>query len=144
LRLPDTQEVVFGFGHENIVATHVTTLEFTKDPHVSKRGDCIVAVRANKSVADLSPEFKTNVRKPQAKLMILIEAGGIVEQVQAYGSEKLMLSHPSDAVVRRSDYVSSRTMAVRADKAAIDLSRALVDRLRNPKQRVKITLTVSF
>jgi hypothetical protein len=44
--------------------------------------------------------------------------------------------------VRKSDYICGRTLAIRADKAAKDLSRKLVEELRNPSQRVRITLTV--
>jgi hypothetical protein len=144
LHLTETKEVVFGHGHENIRATHRTTLEFTKDEHLSKKGDCIIAVATDKALADLSREFKENLRKPNAKLIILIEAGGIAEQVQALGSQQLILSHPTDAVIRKSDYICSRTLAVRADKAAKDLSRELVEKLKSLKQKVKITLMVRF
>jgi hypothetical protein len=144
LHLTETEEVVFGYGHKNIRATHRTTLEFTKDKHLSKKGDCIIAVAADKALADLSPQFEENLRKPNAKLTILIEAGGIAEQVHACGSQQLILSHPTEAVIRKSDYVCSRTLAVRADKAANDLSRELVEKLKNPKQKVKITLLIRF
>ena len=144
MHLTETKEVVFGYGHENIRATHRTTLEFTKDKHLSKKGDCIIAVAADKALADLSREFKENLRKPNAKLTILIEAGDIAEQVQACGSQQLILSHPTDAVIRKSNYFCSRTLAVRADKSANDLSRELVEKLKNPKQKVKITLMVRF
>ena len=144
MRLTEIEEVVFGYGHENILSTHKATLEFTKDKHLSKKGDCIIAVAADKALADLSPEFKAGLRKPNAKLTILIEAGGISAQVQAYGVEQLSLAHPTDAVVRKSSYVCSRTLAVRADKAAIDLPRELVQKLKNPEQKVKITLNVRF
>ncbi|MDX1814121.1 MAG: DUF371 domain-containing protein, partial [Candidatus Bathyarchaeia archaeon] len=43
---------------------------------------------------------------------------------------------------RKSDYVCSRTLAIHADKAAQDLSRGLVEKLKNPKQKMKITLEV--
>ena len=36
---------------------------FTKDIHVSKNGDCIVAMAADKSVADLSAQFKEELRQ---------------------------------------------------------------------------------
>jgi hypothetical protein len=77
-------------------------------------------------------------------LTILIEAGGVTERVNAHGSPRLILTHPTDLVVRKSDYVCSRTLAVRADKAAKHLSRELVEKLKNPKEKAKITLTVSF
>ena len=136
----EVKEVIFGYGHENIQATHKTTLEFTKAPHLSKKGDCIVTVAADKALIDLSAEFKEKLRKPHAKLVILIEAGKIIEQVNARGSPRLILTHPTDIVVRKSGYVCSRTLAVHADKAAQDLSKALVEKLKNPEQKVKITL----
>jgi hypothetical protein len=138
----ETQEVIFGYGHENMQATHKTTLEFTKDPHLTKKGDCIVTVAADKALADLRANFKEKLRKPHAKLTITIEADGIIEQVNAEGSPHLILTHPIDMVVRKSDYICSRTLAVHADKAACDLSREVVEKLNKPEQKVKITLAV--
>ena len=138
----EVQEVIFGYGHENIKATHKTTFEFTKDTHLSKKGDCIVAVAADKALADLTAEFRENLRKPHAKLTITIEADGITDQVNALGFPQLVLAHLTDIVVRKSDYVCSRTLAVHADKAAQDISRGLVEKLKNPEQKVKITLVV--
>ena len=123
-------------------ATHKTTLEFTKDTHLTKKGDCIVTVAADKALADLNADFKEKLRKTDAKLTITIEADGISERVNAEGSPQLILTHPTDIVVRKSDYVCSRTLAVHADKAACDLSRDLVEKLRDPEQKVKITVVV--
>jgi hypothetical protein len=136
------REAVFGYGHENIQATHRTTLEFTKDPHLTKKGDCIVTVAADKALADLSAEFRENLRKRHAKLSVLIEVDGVTEQVNAYGSPRLSLTHPIDMVIRKSDYACNRTLAIHADKAAQDLPREFVEKLKNPKQKVKITLEV--
>ena len=140
MRTSEIKEVIFGYGHENIQATHKTTLEFTKDTHLSKKGDCIIAVATDKALADLSAEFKEKLRKTHTKLTILIEANGIIEKVNAQGSQQLILTHPTDMVIRKTDYVCNRTLAVHADKAAQDLSRNLVEKLKNPKQKVKITL----
>ncbi len=136
----EKREAIVGYGHKNVQATHKTTLEFTKDKHLSKKGDCIVAVAADKALADLSAEFKENLRKPHAKLIILIEADGVIDQVNADGSPQLILSHPTDMVIRKTDYICNRTLAVHADKAAQDLSKALVEKLKTPQQKVKITL----
>jgi hypothetical protein len=136
-------EAIIACGHENIQATHKTTFEITKESKLSTKGNCIIAVSANKALADLSHEFKENLRKKNAKLAILIETGEIAEVVHASGSPQLTLTHPANMVVRKSDYTCSRTLAVQADKAACDLSRKLVAKLRNPKQTVKITLTVN-
>ena len=137
------KDEVFANGHKNIAATHLTTLEITKEIHLSRRGDCIIAVAADKSLADLSEEFKESVRKSSAKLTLIIEANGITAQINAYGSSKLTLTHPSDMVVRKSSYIDDRTLAINADKAAAGLPRKLVEKLRNPKQKVRIILKVT-
>ena len=135
-------ETIFAYGHRNIQVTHKSTLEITKEKQLSKKGDCIIAVSADKAIADLSPEFKESLRKKNTKMNMLIEAGGIVEVVNAFGSRRLVLEHLKDIVVRKSGHVCSRTLAIEADKAAWDLSRKLVERLRDPKHEVRITLTV--
>lgn len=135
-------EVIKAFGHENIRATHRTTLEITKEKVLSVRGDCIIAVSANKGFSEFKPEFKELLRKDGARVALLIDAGGIVERVYASGCSKLVLAHPTDLVVRKSDYICGRTLAIRADKAACDLSRELVAALQNPSQEVKITIIV--
>jgi hypothetical protein len=109
---------------------------------VSRSGDCIVAVSADKVMPSLSARFKEKLLKENAKLTILIEAGGVAETVTAYGNERLVLTHPTEIVVRKSNYICSRTLAVKADKASADLSRDLVDKLKIPGQIVKITLRV--
>lgn len=137
----EIKEVILAFGHKNIQATHPTTLEITKEETLTKRGDCIIAVSADKALADLNVDFKDYLRKENARISLLIEAGKIADVVNAFGSPKLILAHPTDMVVRKSNYICSRTLAIQADKAAIDLPRKLVEKLKNPEQKVKITLT---
>ena len=136
-------EIISAYGHRNIKATHKSTLEITKEAKLSKRGDCIIAVSADNTIASLSPEFKENLCKENSEMLMLIEAGEVAESVNAIGSPRLILKHSTDIVVRKSNYICSRTLAIQADKAASDLSRKLVKMLRNPKQTVKITLTVT-
>jgi uncharacterized protein len=135
-------EVIHAWGHPNIQATHPTTIMFTKERMVTQRGDCIVAVAADKSVADLSPEFKRALKQPNAKLTIELEVDDMKGQIIAYGSPDLTLSHPNDLVIRKSEFGSDRTLAVKADKSSGELSRAVVEKLKNPKQQVIMTLTV--
>ena len=135
-------EVIHAFGHPNIRASHPTTIMFTKENHVTKKGDCIVAVAADKSVADLSAEFKDALRQPNAKLIIEIEVDGLKGQINASGSPELALNHPNDLVIRKSAFISDRTLAVKADKSSGDLSKVVVEKLKNPKQKVTLTLMV--
>ena len=135
-------EVIIARGHENVQSTHKTTFEITKETTLTKRGDCVIAVGATKSAADLNPRFKEAAKKKSARITIKIEAGEVKEVVKARGSPQLSFTHPTDLVVRKSGYVCGRTVAVRADKAASDLSRKLVEKMRDPHQIIKMTLTV--
>ena len=137
------EEIILAKGHGNILATHPTTLELTKSNHLSTRGDCIIAVSADKAALDLSAEFKEKLCRESAQLVILIESGRMVEMINAYGNANLTLVDPKEIVVRKSSYVSGRTLAVRADKAAADLSRNLVRNLKDPAHEVRITLIVN-
>jgi hypothetical protein len=143
LSAKQTRENIVALGHENIQAIHPSTLMFTKEKHLSKTGDCIVGIAADKAVADLSQAFKETLRKPNAKLTIIIEAGGLTEKINASGSPKLILTHPTDIVIRKSDYISDRTLAIHADKSSNELPRELVEKLKNPKQKVNITLILN-
>jgi hypothetical protein len=137
-------EIIFAYGHKNIQASHKSTLEITKETQLSKKGDCIVAVSANKALGDLNLDFKKNMCKENAKITILIEAGETKDMVHAFGSPRLILTHPTDMVIRKSNYICNRTLAIQSDKAACDLSRKLVEKFKNPEQKVKITLTVEI
>ncbi len=137
-------EEVIAFGHNLIKSTHKTTFEITKDEHLTERGDCIIAVKANKSARDLSREFKEAAKKPNSEITIIVEVEGDVEIVKAFGSPYLMFAHPAEMVVRKSNYVCGRTIAIKATKAACDLSREIVRKLQNPEQKVKITLISMF
>ncbi len=142
MNIKQTTDTFWALGHSNIHAVHPTTLMFTKDIHVSLKGDCIVAMSADKSVADLSAQFKDELRKPNAKLTVIIEVGDFREEIKAIGSPKLCLCHHTDIVIRKSNYICSRTLGICANKSSNDLPRELVEKLQDPKQKVKITLLV--
>ena len=134
--------IILARGHEHIQATHKTTFEITKETALTKLGDCIIAVEATKGAADLPLEFKKAARKKNAQIIITIEAGELTEVVRSRGSPRLLFTHPKDLVIRKSSYVCGRTLAIRADKAAGELSSKFVEKIKDPNQRIKITLAV--
>jgi len=134
-------EKIRAYGHENVRATHETTFEITKEKSLTERGDCIIAVGATKGAKDLDPNFREAAKKKGAQITITVEASGVKEVVKARGTPRLLLTHSTDLVVRKSDYVCGRTVAIEANKAASDFSRDLVEKLKNPRQKVTITFT---
>jgi hypothetical protein len=135
--------VIHAHGHKNVTATHKTTFEVTKDEALTKQGDCIVAVKSTKAAVDLPFEFKEATKKETAQITVTVRAGELEETVKAKGSPKLMFTHATDLVVRKSGYVCGRTLAINADKAAIDFSRKLVEKMKDPNQEVTVTLTAA-
>ena len=135
-------ETIKARGHENILSKNKSTFEITRDTNLTRQGTCIIAVAADKGIKNLSCEFKKILRKTNAKLTVVIQAGGEKEAVEALGNPRLTFNHSTDLVVRKSSYVCDRTLAIKANKAAKDFSRHLVAELKNPQQKVNITLTV--
>nr|MDO8078362.1 DUF371 domain-containing protein [Candidatus Freyarchaeota archaeon] len=135
-------EVLYARGHPNVSAKHRTTLEVTAMEELTPRGDCIVAVASSKGAEQLSERFKKLARNENSRITMTIEADNLTETIRGYGDPRLTFSHPHDLVVRKSTYCNDRTVMIKADKAAIDLDRKLVELLKNPEKRVRITLRV--
>jgi hypothetical protein len=136
------REELHAEGHPNILATHSTTFEITRHQQLSKRGDCIIGVRADKGPRDFNREFKDLCQRDNARIRVELFAGGITETIEGMGSPNLILTHPSESVGRKSSHMSNRTIMVQADRAAVDLSRDLVALLTSPRTRLRVVLTV--
>lgn len=128
------KEVIEFFGHENIKATHKTTMEITKDDYLTPRGDCIIGIKASKSCRDISNEFKM-LLKGGHKVKVTIEVDGIRDVFFGYGSSKLILKSENSIVIRKSDFIDERTILIKSEKAANDIDRRIIKKLKNPKKK---------
>lgn len=133
-------EILEAYGHPNVRATHKTTFEITKEPHLTLRGDCVLAVKASKGAADLNSQFKETVMKPHSKITVILKAGKRMEIAVGSGHLHITLRHPTDLVARKSNFVCDRTLMVSSNKAACDFSRNFVRALQNPNQKVTVIL----
>ncbi|MEM3519128.1 MAG: DUF371 domain-containing protein [Candidatus Hadarchaeales archaeon] len=126
-------------GHPRITATHPTTFMFTKEKEIFGRGNCIVGVEASASAAELPKKLKQLLQQGR-KINIILSTGSFSEKVVAEGATTLTFTNTLDVVVRKSDYVCGRTVAIKANKAAADFSRDFVEYLRNPSVRVRMEI----
>jgi hypothetical protein len=128
LRGEAPSDVLIARGHVNVTATNRRTLEISKDPYVTRRGDCIVACCAEKAAGELRSEVLRALAS-RGVVVVVIDAGDVWDVVtgEAPGTAPTSTWH---MVVRKSRYVDDSTLAVSADKAAADLNRALVAKLR--------------
>lgn len=134
-------EEFYAKGHRNVLASHQMTWEITKDSELSRRGDCVVAVRATKGLAELSKEFRDLCRNDDATITAELSAGSITEIIRGKGSHNLPLTHRTEIVGRKSTFASDRTIMVLAEKAACDLNRELVRMLTSPNTELRVRLT---
>ncbi len=125
-------EEIIARGHPNVTAKHKTTLEITKEKELSRKGDCIIGVEAEKSISEISEGIKSHLKGGgTAKITILLPDYGLEEEIKGVGSERMSFSHSTDIVVRKSSFVCGRTLLIKADKAAIDLNREMVELLKD-------------
>ena len=120
-------------GHENIRSNHQKTIEITKESNLTPQGDCIIGVNAKSSCADLPEELKNKLKNPNTKVTFSIKVGADNFVVEWKGHPDLILSHDEDIVIRKSDFICPRTLAVKCDKASDMLPRSMVTQLQNPK-----------
>lgn len=127
-------------GHENIRSNHQKTIEITRDSSLTPSGDCIVGVNASAACADLPDSLKEKLRTCGSRVSLTFKVGPYEFVVYGSGHESLSLSHKDDIVVRKSDFVCPRTMAVRCDKASDHLPRDMIKLLQDPNTRGQLII----
>lgn len=129
-------------GHENIRSNHQKTIEITKESHLTPQGDCIVGVNANYACADLPKDLKDKLKNSDSNITFSIDVGDYNFTVEGKGHPDLILTHAEDIVIRKSDFVCPRTLAVKCDKASDLLPREMVTLLQDPKTKGTFTITI--
>ena len=123
------------FGHENIRSLHQKTIEITKDFHLTPSGDCIIGVNASSGCNGIPNEIKNKIKNPDSKIKLSIKVGDHIFEVVGYGHKDLKISHPDDIVIRKSNFVCPRTLAIKCDQASDSIPRDMIRLLQNPMQK---------
>jgi len=129
-------------GHKNIRSNHQKTIEITKESSLTPRGDCIVGVNATSSCNDLPQEIKDKLRNPDSKVTFSISVDTYEFTIVGSGHPDLILTHEEDIVLRKSNFICPRTLAIKCDKASDLLPRDMVSLLQNPTARGIFTIIV--
>jgi hypothetical protein len=116
-------------GSKNISATHPTTLEITRANWLTKNGNCIIGINADKGCATLGLVFKKAIKAGHPLNFTLITEDKSFKFI-AYGSSRLQLTDGYELVVRKSEFISPRTMAIRSSAAAADIPREMISYLK--------------
>ncbi|NPD89604.1 MAG: DUF371 domain-containing protein [Asgard group archaeon] len=129
-------------GHPNIRATHKTTLEFTKDESLTPRGDCILGVSSSCNLISFPSELKERIKSPAARILVHLHVGRYSDTIEGCGDSRLELSDEHAIIIRKSDFICSRTLMIKSDKAANDINDRIIKIMKNPSSKMKITIQI--
>ncbi len=118
-------------GHPATRATHKNTIEFTKDLHLTVKGDCILGVGSDFSKAGLKRLVKSK------RIMCELSCGTTSDSFTFYPNREFNDEH--EVVIRRGTFLSERTYGTRSSKAAQDIDRKLVEAMQKDCQ-MKVSL----
>ncbi|MFY9800913.1 MAG: DUF371 domain-containing protein [Methanoregula sp.] len=136
----EAQEIIYCRGHPLVLGNHPTTFEVTMEGHLTKNGNCIIGIAADKGCNALSPEFKRVLTHDDAVLFTRLSCGEVTAEVKSRGSSLFTLDHPTDMVWRRSSFVCGRTIGIMSDKVAATLPKTLMANLVLGKELI-VTLS---
>ena len=119
-------------GHKNITARHKTTIEFTKSGSLTLRGDCILGVNSDFSLE----RIKNALEWKNVKLLLNVD--GITEEIN--GEINSDFSDDNEIVIRKSGFISKRTLVIKADKACSDLKKEFIDRVKDPLKTMRVRI----
>ena len=134
-------EQIQASGHENILCTHTTTIEITKDTHLTKNGNCILGINASKACLDLNPKLKNYIQKGK-KIKVSIIVNDLMDTFYGFGDKDLTLLDEDDMVFRKSDFKCDRTILINCTKSSNELNRELVENLNDPSKRFTMTFEI--
>lgn len=118
------------FGHELVQGKHKTTLEFTKDEYLTENGDCILGINA-----DFDP---TQAKRLKGNVRIKLFVDNLSDELSGYVNPDF--NDNNSMVIRKSNYLDSRTFATNASKSAKDINRDIIVKLQNPKQEIIVVV----
>ncbi|MHA1729191.1 MAG: DUF371 domain-containing protein [Promethearchaeota archaeon] len=131
-------------GHCNILGNHKSTIEFTKECHLSKKGDCILGVGSQRSCVDLRENTKKALVRVKTqknpKFLIKLVLKSNYESFFGFGNKDLKLTDKRDIVFRKSNYICGRTIMISCNKAAKDINRNLIKDLRDPASLMMVEI----
>jgi hypothetical protein len=91
---------------------------------------------------DFSGTFKDLIRRDSSRVMLSLEVCGLKEEIMGNGDHRLTLTSEEEIVCRKSNFICERTLMVKANKAAKDIDRRIIEALRDGQREVQVKVIV--
>ena len=124
-----------------MTSAHNSTFEFTRDKEIGKTADCIIGVSSDVKLDDLPSKLRRAIKDENTLIKIHLETENAKDEIKGHGHPELTLNHPTDMVCRKSEFKCSRTLMIKADKAACDLNEELITDLKSGKS-LKVSIII--
>src|SRR5438445_358572 len=108
---------------------------------LTHRGDCVVAVKSSSAVRNLTLDLKRVLSSSSGRGQLRLQVGPFEFTVEGKGDPRLTFSHETDLVVRKSGFISDRTLMIHADKSSMDIPRDMVRLLQDPTSTVTVEIS---
>jgi hypothetical protein len=131
-------DTIYAYGHENVLCTHHTTIEITKDNYLTKKGNCILGINASKTCLNLNSSLKEKIKQGK-KIKVSIITRDNRDVFYGYGDPRLTLSNKNAIIFRKSNFICDRTILINCTKSSIDLDRGLIKSIKNQEKKFKIS-----
>ena len=127
------------YGHPNILGNHKTTLEFTKEKEMSLKGDCIIGVDADFDLEKIKEFMKNPISK---KIKITIKTISKSKKIQEiiFAELNQNFNDEKELVIRKTNFLSERTFAIKANKAAFGLNKDLIGFLKDNSSKISVVI----
>lgn len=122
------------FGHNNILALHKNTIEFTKDSEVSLQGDCILGVGCDFDLGELK-KFIAG----KEKFTVEISVDGVNDSFECLVNP--LFDDSQEMVFRLGEFKSVRTLGLRSTKAAKHINRKIVEKMKITGKKMTIAFS---
>jgi len=129
---------IVAYGHENILCTHKSTIEITKDDYLTENGDCILGIGASKACIDLNSKLKETIWA-EKKIKINIRLDDLLDSFYGFGNKDLTLLNTKDIVFRKSDFICDRTVLIKCSKSSNELNKNLISKLKINENKFTLT-----
>ena len=130
-------------GHKNIRSLHTRTIEITKEPSLTPSGDCIIGVKAKCGCKEIPRQIKKRLKDPTSIVVFSIKVDDYIFKIKGRGHQNIICEDPNDIVLRKSDFVCPRTLAVNCDKACDSIPRKMVEILQDPKTKGVFSIDIT-
>ena len=121
------------YGNAGIEGTHNGILEFTQRTSVIPKGESVIGTRA-----DFEPEALSALAIVSKKIKITLKVRSFSETIT--GDVNKAFLPGSDVIIRKGPQCSPGTLLINADKSAADLSKRMIEHLKNPEERMIVTV----